>query len=163
MARKYYTNDKTDPEYIPIHKRDGQMKGRKPYVPDIAAVEDLAGKGLNDKQICASLGISYETFYKSKRLNREFLEAYERGRANGIKLVASMVFKKAVEEQNLDAGKFYLKTVGKWRENDEVKQEVNIVLPALFATNDEAAKGIIDIETDVHPNIGENNGQTKEG
>ena len=53
--------------------------GRKPWIPDLERVEELAAQGLTNEQIAACLGICESTLYNKKREFLEFLEAIKKG------------------------------------------------------------------------------------
>ena len=82
---------------------------------NIKQVEALAARGLTQQQIADSLGISESTLYTNKRENVDFAEAIKRGKAKGIATVTNKLFAK-IEEGNLTATIFYLKTQAGWKE-----------------------------------------------
>ena len=82
---------------------------------NIKQVEGLAARGLTQQQIADSLGISESTLYTNKRENVDFAEAIKRGKAKGIATVTNKLFAK-IEEGNLTATIFYLKTQAGWKE-----------------------------------------------
>ena len=82
---------------------------------NLKQVEALAARGLTQQQIADSLGISESTLYTNKRENADFAEAIKRGKAKGIATVTNKLFAK-IEEGNLTATIFYLKTQAGWKE-----------------------------------------------
>lgn len=82
---------------------------------NLKQVEALAARGLTQQQIADSLGISESTLYTNKRENVDFAEAIKRGKAKGIATVTNKLFAK-IEEGNLTATIFYLKTQAGWKE-----------------------------------------------
>ncbi|SMB88495.1 hypothetical protein SAMN05660772_02818 [Pasteurella testudinis DSM 23072] len=93
---------------------------------NLKQVEALAARGLTQQQIADSLGISETTLYTNKRENVDFAEAIKRGKAKGIATVTNKLFAK-IEEGNLTATIFYLKTQAGWRETEvtEIRGEIN--------------------------------------
>lgn len=96
-----------------IHTR--KKRGRKPWIPDLAKVEELASRGLNNEQIAACLGICEDTLYTKQRQLTEFSEAIKKGKAKGIQQVANALFEAALSG-NITAMIFFLKTQGGWKE-----------------------------------------------
>ena len=84
---------------------------------NLKQVEALAARGLTQQQIADSLGISESTLYTNKRENVDFAEAIKRGKAKGIATVTNKLFAK-IEEGNLTATIFYLKTQAGWKETN---------------------------------------------
>ena len=70
--------------------------GRKPITIDLTEVERLAGLGLTEEEIAASLGISRTTLHNRRVENEQFEQALKRGRANAASKVANALFTKAV-------------------------------------------------------------------
>lgn len=89
--------------------------GRKPIPIDVKQVEALAGRGLNELQIAAALGIHWETLQSRKNQSSEFAEALKRGKARGIAQITNRLFE-AANEGKAWAVCFYLKTVAGFRE-----------------------------------------------
>lgn len=78
---------------------------------DLKKVESLAGLGLSRQQIADALGISQTTLYDRQRESAEFVDAIKRGKAQRVGYVANKL-QKLVDEGNLGAIIFYLKTQG---------------------------------------------------
>ena len=81
--------------------------GRKPIVLDHNEIERLAGMGLNERQICASLGINPSTLTRKKHI-KSIKHALEKGRASAIAQVSSQLFNNAMEGKETSAI-FFLK------------------------------------------------------
>jgi len=81
--------------------------GRKAINLDHNEIERLAGMGLNERQICASLGINPSTLTRKKHI-KSIKQALERGRASAIAQVSSQLFNNAMEGKETSAI-FFLK------------------------------------------------------
>lgn len=86
---------------------------------DLERVTELASRGLTLEQIATDLGISTRTLYNRRRKLAEVAEAIKRGRAQGVRAVASKLWE-AIEAGNITAIIFYLKTRGGWSEKAQV-------------------------------------------
>ncbi len=84
------------------------MGSRPKFEPDLKRVEALAAQGLTQAQICSVLGISEQTLYKYKKINKEFAEALKKGQHKGIAVVTNALMEQA-KSGNLGAQIFYLK------------------------------------------------------
>ena len=81
--------------------------GRKAINLDHNEIERLAGMGLNERQICASLGINPSTLTRKKHI-KSIKQALEKGRAKAIAQVSSELFNYAMEGKETSAI-FFLK------------------------------------------------------
>ena len=81
--------------------------GRKAINLDHNEIERLAGMGLNERQICASLGINPSTLTRKKHI-KSIKQALEKGRARAIAQVSSQLFNNAMEGKETSAI-FFLK------------------------------------------------------
>ena len=81
--------------------------GRKAINLDHNEIERLAGMGLNERQICASLGINPSTLTRKKHI-KSIKNALEKGRAKAIAQVSSQLFNNAMEGKETSAI-FFLK------------------------------------------------------
>ena len=81
--------------------------GRKAINLDHNEIERLAGMGLNERQICASLGINPSTLTRKKHI-KSIKQALEKGRAKAIAQVSSKLFDNALEGKETSAI-FFLK------------------------------------------------------
>tara|TARA_R110000772_G_scaffold42318_1_gene98307 strand:- start:13303 stop:13695 length:393 start_codon:yes stop_codon:yes gene_type:complete len=100
-----------------------EKRGRKLITigtKEINKVEQLAARGLLDKEIMVMLGWSHDTFYKKKKLHSEFSDAIERGRASGHAAVANKLFDACMKD-NISAIQYYLARRAGWV---EPKQEI---------------------------------------
>ena len=70
--------------------------GRKAINLDHNEIERLAGMRLNERQICASLGINPSTLTRKKHI-KSIKNALEKGRAKAIAQVSSKLFNNAIE------------------------------------------------------------------
>lgn len=112
----------------PIKKR-----GRRPWLPteqNVKDVKNLAARGLTYQQIADALGISMDTLIHRRKEIRVFAEAFQKGRAEGIAVAASVVFdtitKSKQESLKLGAAQFYLARRGDWREQFEAAMDVTV-------------------------------------
>lgn len=95
------------------------MPAGRPEIPiDIGEVEELASRGLTEKQISDSLGISQDTLIKRKHKYSEFAEAIKRGQAKGIGTIANALYEQATSGQTA-AAIFYLKNRANWSDKHE--------------------------------------------
>jgi DNA invertase Pin-like site-specific DNA recombinase len=76
---------------------------------DIAKIEELAGQGLTEQEICLCLDISRTTLYRRKRDASAVAEAIERGKAKAHAVVANALFE-LCKERNLGAIVWYEKS-----------------------------------------------------
>lgn len=91
------------------------MAGIPEHVPTEitrAQVSALVAFGIRQENIATMLKISDETLRKYYRTELDI------GLDEAVNKVASVLFNKAVEERDLAACTFFLKTRGKWREKD---------------------------------------------
>jgi hypothetical protein len=87
--------------------QEKKKAGRKPINLDHNEIERLAGMGLNERQICASLGINPSTLTRKKHI-KSIKHALEKGRASAIAKVSSQLFNNAMEGKETSAI-FFLK------------------------------------------------------
>lgn len=105
---------------------------------DAKQVEILASRGLNYSQIAQALGIDRGTLAKRREDDQQIQQAIKRGRAQGLAYVAGRLMKK-IDEADLGAIIFYLKTQGGWKETQRiesdavVRQEIPEGLDAIYA------------------------------
>lgn len=96
---------------------------RKKIDIDAKKVEALAAMGLNQKEICAAMGISYHVMRNRRNeatpASKLIEEALEIGKAKGVAKVANKLMQ-MVDEGNVTATIFYLKCKAGWRENDNI-------------------------------------------
>lgn len=87
---------------------------------DVKQVEELAGRGLTRHQIAAALGMCPATLYNRQNDDPEFAKALERGKAQTIAMVAGKLMDQ-VNEDNLAAIIFYLKSQAGWSEKQNIE------------------------------------------
>lgn len=85
------------------------MAGRHKIPIDLAKVRWLAGRGLNEAEICMSLGISQDTLGRRKKDSADFAGAIKTGRAETHALVANKLFE-LTQAGHLGAIVWYEKT-----------------------------------------------------
>lgn len=100
--------------------------GAPPHEPTIetrAKVSALVAFGIKQESIARMLGISDET------LRKYYDHEIHTGLENAIDEVANVLFSKAVDDRDLAACTFFLKTRGRWREKDpeDNKQALSII------------------------------------
>jgi len=88
------------------------LNGRVIKLDDVA---DLASLGMSGKQIGRILGFNPICFNHLKRKHARLYLAFEKGRADGIRTAASKL-RERIEAGDADMVKFYLKSVGQWKE-----------------------------------------------
>ena len=121
--------------------------GRKRIDIDVAEVERLAGLGLTQREICASLGISQATLNRRQSDSDDFDSAMERGKASAAQEVSNALFE-ACKIKNVPAIIWYEKTrrglSDKVQLGINVQQELEAALDRLRdnLTADEYAKVI---------------------
>jgi len=103
-----------------------EYPGIPPHIPTSetrAEVSALVAYGIKQEQIAKRLRISVDT------LAKHYGHELEMGLANAINEVANVLFSKAVDDRDLGAVIFFLKTRGRWREKDpeENKQAMSII------------------------------------
>lgn len=97
---------------------------------DVKKIEEMAGKGLSQEQIAASLGISPGTLASQKKKFEDVEKAILIGRAKGIHQIANSLFLSAIEG-NTTAQIFFLKTRAGWKETQVT--EIKFIDPAEIA------------------------------
>lgn len=93
------------------------------HVPTLetrAEVSALVAFGIKQEHIALKLRISDET------LRKHYPYELETGLALAIDKVANVLFSKAVDERDLGAAIFFLKTRGRWREKDPDEGKKNL-------------------------------------
>lgn len=97
--------------------------GRPPVVlspEQVAQVEALSAY-LSVEQIADYLGIAHNTFTDIRERQPAVFEAYKRGRAKAIAVIAQKGIIQQAQEGNVAAACFYLKTQAGWREKQEIE------------------------------------------
>jgi len=113
-VRDLSTKDELGPngEIVMIPRR-----GKEPVVIDLEKVAGFAACGLTLSQICDYFGVHLNTFDRYRNKFDALDAAVAQGRARGIARVAAKNME-LINNGNLIAGIFYLKSVGKWRDQD---------------------------------------------
>ena len=96
----------------------------------IKQIESLASEGLTKNEIAGVIGVSEKTLERRINEIEEVEISYKKGRSNAKKKVINKLFEK-IDEGNVTAIIFYLKTQCGWREKKEDTQEVakgNVVI-----------------------------------
>ena len=87
-------------------------------------VEALAGRQLTQKQIHENLGITHNVWYKRCTEHPELRKAFMRGQTNMVAHVAGKLLTQ-INEGNVSATIFFLKTKGGWTEGTEETKPEN--------------------------------------
>lgn len=96
---------------------------RKRIEIDIDQVRRLASRGLSEEQIADSLGISRRTLSYRKAESAQFAQAIKTGRAQAISFVSNKLMK-LIDEGNITAIIFFLKTQAGWRETQKIEANI---------------------------------------
>ena len=95
-----------------------------PYI--IAKAEKMAGIGLSNGQIAAALDMHRDTLRAKCAEHPELASAIMKGRAIGVNNVASKLYAKAVEEDNVAAQMYFLERKGGWTKEKAIKMEEDL-------------------------------------
>ncbi len=113
-------------------KPKGANSGQKPKIvvtPELLQeVERLAGQGLTNEMIHYYYGVGATCWYEYIRLYPELGMAFKRGKPKAVNMVSGKLMEK-VQEGNLTAIMFYLKTQARWSETINVKGDPGGVEP----------------------------------
>jgi len=88
---------------------------------DIAKIQGLASRGLNQEQIIRVMGLSNGTFYKLKKTCAELLEAIKSGKAKGIAEMSNALYEEAIKKKNMTGMIFFLKCQAGWKETQQIE------------------------------------------
>ena len=101
--------------------------GRKRIKIDPKKVRELASRGLGPTQIARALGVSWHTIDKNRKRSKEFNEAIENGKAEGLAEVTNSLFESA-NSGNVTAQIFYLKNrdTTNWMDRVETNHTLSI-------------------------------------
>lgn len=97
--------------------------GRLEKEIDLAQVESLAGRGLNEGQVADALGICQDTLRRRKKKYSAFSEALKRGQAKGVAKIANALFEQGMNGQTA-AAIFYMKNRAGWKDKQETDLNV---------------------------------------
>ena len=101
--------------------------GRKKLVIDYKKLESMGGKGLNASEICAVLGISWDTLSRRKRDSAKFAEALKKAQAKDILEVSNALFINATEKNNVQAQQFFLRNRSEnWKADDVIEHKISL-------------------------------------
>ena len=101
--------------------------GRKRIEIDPKKVRELASRGLGPTQIARAVGVSWHTIDKNRKRAKEFNEAIENGKAEGLAEVTNSLFESA-NSGNVTAQIFYLKNrdTSNWMDRVETNHTLSI-------------------------------------
>ncbi|WP_299074749.1 hypothetical protein [uncultured Paraglaciecola sp.] len=121
-------------------KKRGVGKPSKAGNIDLGKIEVYASRGLTKPQIAACLDMSLSA-YMSYQVDRpDMIEAYDRGRAKGVAMVAGKLMKN-VDNMNQKAIEYYLSRVAKWSETTVIHHGNDEGIPLAVAdVSDEEAQ-----------------------
>lgn len=88
-------------------------------------IEKMSGVGLTQLQIASYYGITPQCWHKTKKRDKRLDVAVKKGKSQAIVMVAGKLMQK-INEGNLSAIIFYLKTQGRWSENSTVELKDNV-------------------------------------
>lgn len=100
-------------------------------------IEELAGLGFTQENIYNYFGMSCDTWYKRVKEKPEIAEAIKRGKAKTLANVTGKLME-LVNQKNLGAIIFYLKTQHRWSENLNITTELKEKAPVSLDTKDPA-------------------------
>ena len=102
--------------------------GRKRIEIDSKKVKELASRGLGPTQIARALGVSWHTIDANRKRSKEFDEALERGRVEGLAEVTNALFESAVNDKVPTSMIFYLKNrdTTNWMDRVETNHTLSI-------------------------------------
>lgn len=93
------------------------------YRKYLADIEDCAAKGMTHEDIGDYIGLASRTVRHWCRAYPEVMAAYRRGRAKAKVYVVGKLFD-LIEEGNVAATIFYLKTQCRWRETGRIEDDL---------------------------------------
>ena len=93
----------------------------KPSEDDIKLIEKYAGMGTSRDNIARLLGMAERTFYEKQIQFPQMAHAIKNGKAKTYTWVVSKPMK-LIDNENLGAICFFLKTQAGWKENDPMVQ-----------------------------------------
>jgi len=99
---------------------------------NLEKVEDLASRGLSQKQLAIAMGINLKTLQKHRKLDQELQSSIDRGRVKGLADVSNSLFENALGG-NVAAQIFYLKNrdPDNWRDRFENRIDVKTDLASM--------------------------------
>jgi hypothetical protein len=99
---------------------------------NLEKVEDLASRGLSQKQLAIALGINLKTLQKHRKLDHELQSAIDRGQVQGLADVSNSLYENALGG-NVTAQIFFLKNrdPDNWRDRFENRIDVKTDLASM--------------------------------
>ena len=110
-----------------MEQKTPKKAGRKKINIDYGQLEYLASLNMGVMDICRSLGISWDTFDRNRKRKADFEDAYQRGKAKGLKIATSKLMEK-IQDGEFQAIQFYLKNTDsdRWADKQEVNHNLNL-------------------------------------
>jgi hypothetical protein len=110
-----------------MEEKKPKKAGRKRINIDYAQLEYLASLNMGVMDICRTLGISWDTFDRNRKRKADFEDAYQRGKAKGLKVATSKLMEK-IQDGEFQAIQFYLKNTDsdRWADKQEVQHNLNL-------------------------------------
>ena len=110
-----------------MEEKKPKKAGRKRINIDYGQLEHLASLNMGVMDICRSLGISWDTFDRNRKRKADFEDAYQRGKAKGLKVATSKLMEK-IQDGEFQAIQFYLKNTDsdRWADKQEVQHNLNL-------------------------------------
>ena len=130
------TENNSEPVATQVYDEHGEpvlikhKLGRKPVeITDnfLDQVEVMASRGCTQMEIYYCLGMSETTYYTKKRQFPAIEAAFQTGKAKGIRAVSDALYKTAITG-DVQAQKFYMKTVGQRSEKLELQHSGQVVI-----------------------------------
>jgi hypothetical protein len=113
-------------------------------------VEDLASRGLSQKQLAIALGINLKTLQKHRKINEQLQASIDKGRVQGLADVSNSLYENALGG-NVTAQIFYLKNrdPDNWRDRFENQIDVKTDLASMhLAAMRQITDGVIEPTSD---------------
>ncbi len=106
---------------------------------DLDEIEMMASVGMTTQQIAEALHIAPSIFGRMQKNDPYIVEAVERGKARGVKMVTDALFQNALKG-NVAAQIFYLKNKAAWADKQELDQKLSVETKMSFEDAVEALK-----------------------
>ncbi len=109
--------------------RKNPNAGRKEIKIDVDRVRQLSSQGLTEEQIASVLGINWKTLVARKNKYKEYSEALQAGKNQGIAQVANAMYQNAMNG-HFPAQKFYLcnRDRDNWQDKPEIEANINTTI-----------------------------------
>lgn len=92
---------------------------------DLDEIEMMASVGMTTQQIAEALHIAPSLFGRMQKNDPYIVEAVDRGKARGVKMVTDSLFQNAMKG-NVAAQIFWLKNRGAWQDKQELDQNLKV-------------------------------------